>query len=271
MSYGQLARYQQGYNNTPQSYWQTAQGKAYANQANPYADITSQLKSNLAGYNPSDPSKSTGIWASVGGYKAPDITDPNTISQMGAYRNMMQGDMNRSMSDYVRQAATAGAQRGGMALGGVAPAEATGMLGAIRDIGSQSTQLNRDALDYLNQNNRWNYSLQRNQMADWLSAQNALRAAVGDQANWDQARQKQMYQSYVDTPGAIMRGASYSDNADQAARQAQQQQYQYQQQVNNDQMWRNAVMGNAASPSAAMLPQSNLYYSYLMGQPTRRG
>ena len=255
--------------NTPQSYWQTAEGQAYKNQANPYADVTASLKSNVAGYNPSNPSASTGYWSTYGNYKAPDITDPKTIAGMGAYRNMMQGDMQRNMQDYVKRAATAGAQRGGMALGGVAPAESTGMLSAIRDIGSQTTSLNQSALDYLNQQNKWNYALQRNQNADWLAAQNALRAAVGDQAGWDAARQKQMYQSYVDTPAAIRAMASYSDQANQAANQMMQQQAQQNQTAYGNQLWKEATMGQMPT-DAGFLPQSNYIMSYLMGAPGRR-
>jgi hypothetical protein len=252
-------------------YFNTAEGQAWKNQANPYAGQVSNLQNVLAGFNAGDPSKSTGIWGTYQGYKAPDISDPRTIAGMAAYRNMMQGDMARSTADYVRRAATAGAQRGGMALGGVAPQESALHLAAIRDIAGQSTALNQGALDYLTNKNKWDYSLQRNTMSDWLAGQNAINSALGQQAAWDTQKMKTLYGAWNDTPGAIMRGATYSDSANDQARQMQQQQAQQQQAVNANELWKNATYGNVASGDAAMLPMSNKYYSYLMGAPTRRG
>ena len=66
-----------------------------------------------------------------------------------------------------------------------------------------------------------------------------------------------------------MKGASYSDNANQQAQQMQQQQYQQQQGVNRDQMWRQATMGQMPD-GAGFIPESNKIYSYLMGAPGRR-
>jgi hypothetical protein len=269
MTYAQTARYQSGYGNTPQGWFNTAEGQQYKNQANPWAGQVQNLQSAMGGFNPSNPSSSTGIWGTYNGYKAPDITDPATISGMGSYRNMMQGDMQRNVQDYVKRAATAGAQRGGMALGGVAPQESALNLAAIRDIGSQTTGLNREALDYLTNKNKWDYSLQRNQMSDWLAGQNSINSALGQQSAWDQARFKNYQNAWNDTPAAIMRGASYSDQANQGAQQMYNQQVQQNQNDYNQGLWKQATLGQGPD-GGGFIPQSNQYLSYLMGAPGRR-
>jgi len=268
MSYSQLARYTPGYNNTPQGFFQSGIGQQYANSANPWTGQVSNLQNAMGGFNPQDMSKNAGIWATYGGYKAPDINDPATIASMGNYRNMFQGDINRNLANAnIIQKSTRGSLGGG-----ANSAEGNAALGFARGIADQTTGLNQAALDYLTNKNKWDYSLQRNMMSDWLAGQNAINSALQQQTNYDINKMKTLYGAYNDTPGAIMRAAQYSDNANNAVNQANQQQAQYQQQVNNNEMWKNAVYGNAVGgTTAALLPQSNLYYSYLMGQPTRRG
>lgn len=268
MTWAQTARYTQGYNNTPMGFFNTQEGQAWKNQANPWTQQVNNLSGLTSGFNPSDPASSTGIY-NYGSWKSPDINDPKTIADMGVYRNMMQGDQQAAMNSYVRRAATAGAQRGGMALGGVAPSEATGTLAAIRDIGGQTTQLNKDALSYLRQRNQDNYRLQQDQFANYLQAINAQNSAIGQQSAWDTNRMKTLYGAWNDTPGAIMKAASYSDTANQQAQQMKQQQAAQDQAAYGNQLWREATMGQQPT-DAGFLPQSNYIMSYLMGAPTRR-
>ena len=269
MTWAQTARYTQGYGNTPMGFFNSADGQAWKNQSNPWGGQVSNLQNTLSGFNASDPSKSTGIWGTYQGYKAPDISDPTTQRGLAEYRNTMQGDMASATADYVKRAATAGAQRGGMSLGGVAPQESTGMLSAIRDIAGQSKELNQSGLDYLTNKNKWDYSVDRNSMGDWLSGQNAVNSALQQQSAWDQNRMKTLYGAWNDTPAAIMKGASYSDQANQAAQQMGQQQQTWQQGVNRDQLWKQATMGQQPD-GAGFVPESNKILSYLMGAPGRR-